>query len=80
MKISKPVYLSLPILDVSKIAMYDYLFYYTEPKYGDWVKLCHMDTDSFMVPVKSDNVYANVSEVVETRFDTLKFDVRDQSP
>lgn len=39
-----------------------------------------MDTDSFMVPVKSDNVYANVSEVVETRFDTSKFDVRDQSP
>ena len=36
----KPLYLSMPILDVSKILMYKCWYDYINPKYGDRAKLC----------------------------------------
>ena len=47
-KMNKPVYLGLSILEISKTLMYEFWYDYMEPKYGDNVKLCYMDTDSFM--------------------------------
>ena len=46
-KINKPIYLGLSILESSKILMYEFWYDYIKPKYGDNVKLCYMDTDSF---------------------------------
>ena len=46
---NKPVYLGLPILDIIKITMYEYWYDYAKRKYGDIVKLCCMDMDSFIV-------------------------------
>ena len=46
-KINKPIYLGLSILEISKILMYEFWYDYIKPKYGDNVKLCYMDTDSF---------------------------------
>ena len=34
------------------------------------MKLCYMDTDSFIVCVKTENVYKDIAEDVETKFDT----------
>ena len=39
-KMNKPVYLGLWILDISKILMYEFWFDYMKPKYGNDVKLC----------------------------------------
>ena len=44
--INKPVYLGQAILDLSKTLMYE--FYYKYPKPMHNVKLCYMDTDSFI--------------------------------
>ena len=41
---NKPVYLGLWILDLSKTVMYEFLYDYLEPKYGQSVRLCYMDT------------------------------------
>ena len=51
----KPVYLGLSILELSKILMYE--FWYDYVKYGENAKLCYMDTGSFIVHVKTDDIY-----------------------
>ena len=50
-KLNKPVYLSLSILEISKTLMYEFWYDYMKPKYGDNVKLCSMDTDSFIMHI-----------------------------
>ena len=47
-------YLRLSILDLSKTVMYEFWYDYVKPRYGENTKLCYMDTDSFIVPVKND--------------------------
>ena len=39
-KMNKPIYLGLPILEISKLLMYEFWYDYMKPKYGDNVKLC----------------------------------------
>ena len=72
---NKPVYLGLSILDLSKTVMYEFLYDYVKPKHGENTKLCYMDTDSFIVHVKTDNIYKVIAENVETRFDTSNFEI-----
>ena len=50
---SQPVYLGLSILESSKILMYEFWYDYVKPKYGKIAKLCDMDTDSFIVYIKT---------------------------
>ena len=72
---NKPVYLGLSILDLSKTLMYDFWSDYLKPKYRGKVKLCYMDTDSFIFHVKMDDIYKDIAEDIEKRFDTLNYDV-----
>ena len=39
-KMNKPVYLRMSILDISKTLMYEFWYDYIKPKYGDRAKLC----------------------------------------
>ena len=50
-KVNKPVYLGQAILDLSKTLMYEFHYDYMRPKYGSKVKLCYMDTDSFVYEI-----------------------------
>ena len=49
---TKPVFLGLLILELSKILMYEFWYDYVKPKYGENTKLCYMNTDSFIVYIK----------------------------
>ena len=51
-----PVYLGLSILELSKILIYEFCYYYVEPKYCENAKLCYMDTDTFIVYLKKDDI------------------------
>ena len=68
--INKPVYLGLSILELSKILMYEFWYDYVKPKYGEKAKLCYMDTDSLIVHIKTNNIYKDIAEGVEKRFNT----------
>ena len=49
--------------------MYKFWYDYVKPKYDKNAKLCYMDTDSFIVHVKTDDICKDIVEDVETRFD-----------
>ena len=51
-KMIKPLYLGMPILDISKTFMFQFWYDYTGSKYGDKAKLCYTDTDSFVAHIK----------------------------
>ena len=51
--INKPVYLGLSILELSRILMYEFRYDYVKPKNGEKVKLFYMDTDTFIVYIKT---------------------------
>ena len=53
--------------------MYDFCYDYAKPKFGEKAKLCYMDTDSFIVYTKTDDIYQDIVEDVETRFDTSNY-------
>ena len=52
---NKTIYLGQAILDISKTLMYEFLYDYLLPTYGENIKLCYMDTDSFIIYVKTDD-------------------------
>ena len=70
----KPVYLGLSILELSKILMYEFWYDYVKPKHGEKVKLCYMDTDSFLLYKKIDDIYKNIAKDVERKFDTSNYE------
>ena len=45
---NKPIYIGQSVLDISKTLMHEFYYNYLKPKYGDKIKLCYMDTDSFI--------------------------------
>ena len=46
-----------------------------KPKYGNDVKLCYMDTDSFIMNIKTEDFYKDIANDVEKRFDTSNYEV-----
>ena len=74
-KMSNPVYLGLSILEISKTLMYGFWYDYMKPKYGDNVTLCYMDTDSFIMYIKTENFYKDIANDVEKRFDTSNYEI-----
>ena len=73
-KMNKPIYLGLSILEISKILMYEFWYDYMKPKYNNNVKLCYMDTDSFIMNIKTNDFYIDIASDVENRFDTSNYE------
>ena len=79
-KMNKPIYLGLSILEISKTLMYKFWYDYMKPKYNDNLKLCYMDTDSFIMNIKTNDFYKDISNDVENRFDTSNYEVNRPLP
>ena len=56
-KMTKPLYLGMSILDISKILMYEFWYDYINPRYGGRAKLCYRDTDSFIIYIKIEDFF-----------------------
>ena len=77
---NKHVYLAQAILDLSKILMYEFHYDYMKPKYDENLKLCYMDTDSFVYNIKTEDFYEDIAYDVKTRFDTSGYSKEDARP
>ena len=70
-KMNQPiVYLGLSILDISKTLRYEFWYDDVKLKYQDNAKLCYMDTDSFIINIKTEDFYEYIADDVEKRFNT----------
>ena len=78
-KMNKPLYLGASILDINKILMFEFWYDYLKPKYRDRVKLCYTDTDSFIIYIKTEDFFEDISNDVEKWFDTSNFDKNDNN-
>ena len=63
---NKSVCLDLSIPELSKTLMYEFWYDYVKSKNDKNAKLCYMDTDSFIVCIKTDDIYKDIAEDVET--------------
>ena len=79
-KMNKLIYLVQAILDISKILMYKFWYDYIKSKYGDNARLCCMDTDSFVIYIKTKDFYKDIADDVERWFDTSNYDEKDKRP
>ena len=79
-KMIKPLYLRMYILDISKTLMYEFWQDYIGPKYGDKAKFCYIDTDSSVVQIKTEDFFEDISNDVEKWFDTSNYNKNDKRP
>ena len=92
-KMNNPIYFGMSILDISKTLMYEFWHDYIKPKYQqsctkrscnkqscthDRAKLCYMDTDSFIIHIKTEDFYKQIANDFEKLFDTFNHDENDQ--
>ena len=73
-EILKPIYVGQAILDISKTIMYEVWYDYLKPKYGDKIKFCYMDRDSFIIDAETEDFYKVISKDVKRWFDTSGYD------
>ena len=62
-KMNKPLYLGMSLLDVSKTSMYEFWHDFIKPKYQYKAKLCYIDTDSFIIHIKTPDFYEDIADV-----------------
>ena len=70
--LNKPIYVGMTVLDLSKMLTYD--FYYNTPKarYGDKIRLLYTDTDSLIVKVETEDIYADMQDNISD-YDTSNY-------
>ena len=79
-KMNKPINLGQAISDISKTLIYEFWYDYVKPKYEDEVRLCYIDTDSFVMYIKTEDFYKAIASDVERWFDTSNYDEKDERP
>ena len=79
-KMNKPIYLGLSILEISKILMYGFWYDYMKPKYNEDFKVCYMDTDSFVMHIKTNDFFKDIFDDVDNKFDTSNYEVKRPLP
>ena len=59
--LNKPIYVGLSVLDLSKHLMYNFYYNTLKKNYGDNIRLLYTDTDSLIVKVDTEDIYADMS-------------------
>ena len=76
----KPIAVEQAILDISKTLMCEFWYDYLKPKYQDNIKLCYMDTDSFILQIQTDDFFNDINSDVNKCFETSNYDKNDNRP
>ena len=69
----KPIAIGQALLDISKTLMYEVYYDYLLKKYQDNITFCYMDTDGFILDIKTVDVYKDISNDVNKWFDTSHY-------
>lgn len=73
-KLYKPIYVGMCILDISKTCLYEFHHEYMTPMYRDKCRVMYTDTDSLIYHIECADVYENMKcDIV--RFDTSDYAV-----
>ena len=62
-KLNKPIYVGMSILDLSKLHMYSFYYDVLKEKYQENIRLIYTDTDSFVLHIKTEDVYDDFKEI-----------------
>ncbi len=73
-KLNKPIYLGMSILDLSKTLMYQFHYDHVKPKWGKDAELLFTDTDSLCYEVKTEDVFKDISPDANKWYDTSNYD------
>ena len=79
-KMNKPIYIGMSILGISKTLIYEFWYDYIKPKYEAAAKLCYMDTDSFIIHIKTEDFCKDIADNAERWFDTSNYEENDKIP
>ena len=60
--------------------MYEFWYDCIKPKYQNNAKLCYMDTESFIINIKTEDIYEDIANEVEKRLDTSNYEVNRPLP
>ena len=60
--------------------MYEFWYDYIKPKYQDNAKLYYMDTDGFIIHIKSRDFYKDIADDVKKWFGTSNYSENDTRP
>ena len=63
LKLDKPIFIGMSILDLSKQHMYKFYYDVMKPKYGENIRMVYTDTDSFVFHTKTDDIYQDLTEI-----------------
>ena len=61
LKLNRPAYLGMCLLELDKVLMYEFHYDYIKNKYDSKSKLLITDTDSLMYKIKTEDVYEDFS-------------------
>ena len=65
LKINKPLYLGMAIMDLSKCHMFNFHYNVMKKKFSDRLTLLYSDTDSFIYEIYSSNIYEELQDIKE---------------
>ena len=70
--LNKPIYVGMSVLDLSKHLMYDFYYNTLKARYGENVRLLYTDTDSLIVHVQTEDIYADMKKNLD-EYDTSNY-------
>ena len=70
--LNKPIYVGMSVLDLSKHLMYDFYYNHLKKNYDDNIRLLYTDTDSLIVKVDTEDIYADMSQNLDD-YDTSNY-------
>ena len=76
-RMNKRIYLRQAILDLSKTLTCEFWYEYIKPLYSDKARLCYTDTDKFIMHIKTEDFYQDISNDIDKWFDTSNFNKND---
>lgn len=71
--LDKPIYIGFTVLELSKSHMYNFHYSIMKPYYGTRLRLCYMDTDSFLYSIQTDDFYVDLKSSFKQYFDTSNY-------